>query len=160
MPTSPPFLLRNLSGLLLTALALYPSSTAVLAHEGGAHDATHQHHLVQGIEVTLQYQLRQVYLAGLTPQQQRALPASKQVLIVMLTRQQRGLDTRVRLKVTDSRGQAVGAAAGMDPVRMPTAQGLQFVFPVNLLAKQKYFVMVQFADASGIQRSGFELPVP
>lgn len=145
---------------LFLAFCLLFTSQSVWAH--GAHHANphHQHRQVQGTEVTLQLHSRKAYDMLLRQKGLKAsLAASPQVLQVILARSGQWLNTRVKLKVTDAQGKSVGAAAGQDPVLVKEKNGPHYALAVNLNAKQKYFVMVQFAGNNGLQRAGFELVI-
>lgn len=147
------YLLFILLGTLLSGPAL-----PVLAHDGHDKDPLHQHRLVQGTEVALQLMSAQAYRQYLAA---RKLPApdfsAPYVLLVVLEHDTRWLDTRVKLKITDASGGSVGAASGLDPVKVSEKTGPHYAFPVALQKQQNYLVMVQFAGRNGLQRVGFEI---
>ncbi|MBF2051978.1 MAG: hypothetical protein IGS03_00765 [Candidatus Sericytochromatia bacterium] len=147
------YLLLVLLGVLLSGPVL-----PALAHEGHAKDPFHQHRLVQGTEVALQLMSVRAYRQYLAA---RKLPApafsAPYVLLVVLAHDKRWLDTRVKLKITDAEGQSVGAASGLEPVKVSEKTGPHYAFPVALQKQQNYLVMVQFAGRNGLQRAGFEI---
>ncbi len=146
--------------ILLSLIAGLMMAPAVWAHGGESHDPLHQHRAVQGVEVTFQLKSRAQYEAWLKSQGVKAsLPASSQVLIVILDQQARWLDTRLKLKLTDANGQAMGSASGLNPILVKHKQGPHYAFPVNLKSKQNYFAMVQFQH-NGLQRTGFAFNLP
>lgn len=149
--------MKYLRFVLLGALLCGPAWPA-LAHGGHDKDPFHQHRLVQGTEVALQLMSARAYRQYLAA---RKLPApafsAPYVLLVVLTHDSRWLDTRVKLKITDAAGQSVGAASGLDPVKISEKAGPHYAFPVALQKQQSYLVMVQFAGRNGLQRAGFEL---
>lgn len=152
------FMLKKVLGCAL--LAALSAAPAVLAHGGESHDPLHQHRAVQGVEVTFQVKSRAQYEAWLRSQGVKAtLPAASQVLMVILDQKPRWLETRVKLKLTDAAGQAVGAASGLSPVAVKHKLGPHYAFPVSLKAKQTYFAMVQF-EHNGLQRTGFSFKLP
>ncbi len=146
------------SAMLLTGLLVLPVS----AHGGHSKDPYHQHQQVKQTEVTLQYQRAAAY----AQEQKKAkvpLPANfhaqQPVLKVVLQREHKGIQTRIKIKVTDAQGKAVGSAAGITPTLVsPSGADPHYMLQLPL-SKGRYFIMVQFMTPEGLQRAAFSLPV-
>lgn len=152
--------LITLTGLLWVCLF----SSSAWAHGGHHDDPTHLHQQVAGVEVALQIQPFSDYAHYLT-QRRLALPfpqkqTTPHVLMVVLTQNKTWLDTRVKLKLTDASGKAVGDSGGLTPYAAQEKSGKHYVFPVTLKPGQKYFAMVQFQGEKGIQRAAFHFQAP
>lgn len=147
--------------LWTTLLLSMSSGFAAHAHGGHSKDPYHQHQQVKHTEVTLQYQRARDY-AQEQKKSKAPLPEKfnpqQPVLKVILQREKKSLQTRVKIKVTDAQGKAVGPAAGISPGLVLTAAGPHYVTQLPL-SKGNYFVMVQFMTPEGLQRAAFSLPI-
>lgn len=148
---------------LIVLLFLSVPVNQVLAHDGHGQDPYHLHKKVSGVEVALQIKSLTSYQAYLKAQ--KLPPADfknspEHVLLVVLTQNQKWLNTRVKLKLTDAQGAVVGDKKGLEPTVVKEKDGTHFVFPVTLKKGHPYFSMVQFQTDKGISRAAFHFKAP
>lgn len=144
-------------------LVLLTHGAQALAHGGHDHDPYHLHQKVSEVEVALQIKPLNAYQTYLKERKLAPLSfdaSTGHVLVVVLTQNQKWLNTRVKLKLTDAKGAVVGNEKGIKPTAVKEKDGTHYVFPVTLQKGKPYFSMVQFQTEKGITRAGFHFKAP